>query len=60
MLETATQERQASAEAFEGNLLLSTFSPEYRALLETSAEVVQLEVGERSGQDDGRVHGARV
>ena len=46
MLETATQERQASAEAFEGNLLLSTFSPEYRALLETSAEIVQLDVGE--------------
>lgn len=46
MLETATQERQASAEAFEGNLLLSTFSPEYRALLATSAEVVQLDLGE--------------
>jgi len=46
MLETATQERQASAGAFEGNLLLSTFSPDYRALLETSAEIVQLEVGE--------------
>ena len=46
MLETATQERQASAGAFEGNLLLSTFSPDYRALLETSAEIVQLDVGE--------------
>jgi hypothetical protein len=46
MLETATQERQASAEAFEGNLLLSTFSSDYRALLETSAEIVQLDVGE--------------
>jgi hypothetical protein len=46
MLETATQERQGSAEAFEGNLLLSTFSLEYRALLATSAEVVQLDLGE--------------
>ena len=46
MLETATQERQASAGAFEGNLLLSTFSPDYRALPETSAEIVQLDVGE--------------
>jgi len=46
MLESATQERQASAEAFEGNLLLSTFSSEYRALLERSAEMVQLELGE--------------
>jgi len=46
MLETATDERRTTAEAFDGNLLLSTFSDEYRALLESSAEVVELEVGE--------------
>jgi CRP-like cAMP-binding protein len=40
MLETAT------AEAFDGNLLLSTFSDEYRSLLGASAETVQLELGE--------------
>lgn len=47
MLESATQDRPASTEAFEGNLLLSTFSSEYRALLESSAQTVQLELGER-------------
>ena len=46
MLESATQERQASAEAFERNLLLSTFSPEYRSLLEPSAKIVELDLGE--------------
>jgi len=46
MLETATEERPTTAEAFDGNLLLSTFSTEYRSLLEPSAKVVQLEVGE--------------
>ena len=47
MLESATQDRPASTEAFEGNLLLSTFSSEYRALLESSAQTMQLELGER-------------
>lgn len=46
MLDTATEERQSSVAAFEGNLLLSTFSSEYRSLLEASAETVQLEVGQ--------------
>jgi CRP-like cAMP-binding protein len=46
MLETATEEQQTIDEAVEGNLLLSTFSPEYRALIEPLAEVVELEVGE--------------
>jgi CRP-like cAMP-binding protein len=46
MLEIATEERRTNAEAFDGNLLLSTFSDEYRSLLGTSAETVQLELGE--------------
>jgi hypothetical protein len=46
MLETATEERRTTAEAFDGNLLLSTFSAEYRSLLEPSAEIIQLDVGE--------------
>ena len=46
MLETATQEGQTTAQAFAGNRLLSTFSPEARSILEASAETVQLEVGE--------------
>ena len=46
MLETATRERQTFDEAFAGNLLLSTFSSEYRSLLENAAETVQLELGD--------------
>ena len=46
MLETATQEGQTTAQAFAGNRLLSTFSPEARSILEASAETVQLGVGE--------------
>ena len=46
MLETATDERQASARAFEENRLLSIFSPESRSILEASAETVELDVGE--------------
>jgi DNA-binding transcriptional regulator YhcF (GntR family) len=46
MLETATKERRSNAEAFDGNLLLSTFSDEFRSLLTASAETVQLELGE--------------
>jgi CRP-like cAMP-binding protein len=46
MLETATEERRPIAEAFDGNQLLSTFSRECRLLLETSAETVQLGLGE--------------
>lgn len=47
MLETATEVRRTNAEAFDGNLLLSTFSDEYRSLLGASAETVQLELGEQ-------------
>ena len=47
MLETATKERQTFDEAFAGNLLLSTFSSEYRSPLERAAETVQLELGEQ-------------
>jgi CRP-like cAMP-binding protein len=46
MIEAGTEERQTSAEAFEGNRLLSTFSPESRSILEASAEVVNLAAGE--------------
>lgn len=46
MLETATEEPQTADQAFEGNLLLSTFSPEYRSLVESLAEVVELDLGE--------------
>jgi CRP-like cAMP-binding protein len=46
MLETATEERRTTAEAFGENLLLSTFSDECRSLLAASAETVQLELGE--------------
>jgi CRP-like cAMP-binding protein len=46
MPETATEERPTNAEAFGGNLILSTASPEHRSLLDESAETVQLEIGE--------------
>lgn len=46
MIETETEERRANSEAFEENLLLSTFSTEHRSLLGASAEVVELELGE--------------
>jgi len=46
MLETATEERTTSNRAFEGNLLLSTFSAEHRALLEPFTETVELGLGE--------------
>jgi CRP-like cAMP-binding protein len=46
MLETATDELRTNAEAFDGNLLLSTFSDQYRSLLSESAETVQLGLGE--------------
>jgi CRP-like cAMP-binding protein len=47
MLETATDELRTNAEAFDGNLLLSTFSDQYRSLLSESAETVQLGLGEK-------------
>jgi len=47
MLETATDEQRTIDQAFDGNLLLSTFSTEYRSLLKASAETVQLKVGEQ-------------
>lgn len=46
MLESTTEERQTSASAFDGNLLLSTFSDDYRSLFDGSSEMVALEVGE--------------
>lgn len=47
MLETVTEERQTIDRAFEGNMLLSTFEPQIRAILEPSAEIVELELGDR-------------
>lgn len=46
MLETATEERKTADQAFEGNLILSTFTPEQRSFLEPFAETVELQVGE--------------
>ena len=46
MAETATDERRTNAEAFAGNLILSTLSPEQRSLLDESAETLQLQIGE--------------
>ena len=46
MAETATDERRTNAEAFAGNLILSTLSPEQRSLLDESAEILQLQIGE--------------
>ena len=46
MLETATEERTTSNRAFDGNLLLSTFSTEHRESLEPFAESVELDLGQ--------------
>ena len=54
MLETATDELSSIDSAFDGNMMLSTFAPELRALVEAEAEIVDLEVGDRiqrSGED---------
>lgn len=47
MLETATDELSAIDRAFDGNMLLSTFLPEQRKLLEPESEIVDLEVEDR-------------
>src|SRR4029453_18716704 len=46
MLDIETKARRTTDQAFEGNLLLSTFSAEHRSLLEPFAEIVELGVGE--------------
>ena len=46
MTGTATEVRRTNAEAFGGNLILSTLSPEQRSLLDESAEILQLQIGE--------------
>jgi len=46
MLETATEERKTTSKAFEGNLLLSTFSSEHRSNVEPESETVELSLGE--------------
>jgi CRP-like cAMP-binding protein len=47
MAETTTDELDQLDQAFAGNLLLATFSPEIRAVLEPFGEVVELELGQR-------------
>jgi CRP-like cAMP-binding protein len=47
MLETVTEEPRTSDEAFDGNLLLTTFQSELRDLLRRNAETVELAVGDR-------------
>ncbi len=44
MAETTTDELDQLDQAFAGNLLLATFSPEIRAVLEPFGEVVELEL----------------
>lgn len=46
MIQTTTDEMTRADEAFVGNRLLSTFSPEARALIEPCGEVVDLRPGE--------------
>ena len=46
MIEIDTAERSRADEAFAGNRLLSTFSPEARDLLERFGSIVQLEAGD--------------
>lgn len=47
MTETITDELDRIDLAFAGNLLLATFSADYRALIEPDAEYVELKTGER-------------
>lgn len=54
MLETLTDELDRLDQAFAGNLLLATFAADDRALIEPSAEAVELAIGDRvqnRGQD---------
>jgi CRP-like cAMP-binding protein len=46
MLEAVTEEPKTLDQAFEGNLLLSTFTPDYRSMLESLADAVELDLGE--------------
>lgn len=50
MLETATDNEIAIDRAFEGNMLLATFTPQLRALIEREAVAVDLELGDRVQQ----------
>jgi hypothetical protein len=47
MTETTSEQLDRLDPAFAGNQLLSTFSPEYRSLIEPFAEAVELVLGER-------------
>jgi len=47
MVQVVTDELDRLDEAFAGNLLLATFAPEARALLEPHSEIVALEAGTR-------------